>query len=99
MRKKGLSDIVTTLIIILLVLVAIGIVWVVMKNIVNKSQNYPNPETQMKELCNDYNMIYYEEIHPWSETSYYCLDVTDKKVINEYQIIKVNEDYLLKPVK
>ncbi len=34
MRKKGLSAVITTLITILLVLVAIGIIWVVVRNIV-----------------------------------------------------------------
>lgn len=33
--KKGLSDIVATLIIILLTLVAVGIIWVVIRNVVN----------------------------------------------------------------
>ena len=37
MNKKGLSTVVTTLIIILLVFVAIGIVWVVVKNIITNS--------------------------------------------------------------
>ena len=36
MKKRGLSAVVTTLIIILLTIVAIGIVWVVVKNILNK---------------------------------------------------------------
>src|SRR3990167_7168589 len=35
-RKRGLSGIVTTLIIILLVLVAVGVIWVVVKNLVQK---------------------------------------------------------------
>jgi len=34
MLKKGLSTVVTTVIMILLVLVAVGVVWVVIKNIV-----------------------------------------------------------------
>lgn len=34
MKKKGLSDIVTSLIIILLVLVAIGVVWIVINNVI-----------------------------------------------------------------
>ena len=34
--KKGLSAVVTTLIIILLVLVAVGIIWVVVQNIVTE---------------------------------------------------------------
>jgi hypothetical protein len=36
MKKEGLSTVVTTLIIILLVLVAIGIVWVVIRNIISE---------------------------------------------------------------
>lgn len=36
MKKRGLSTVVTTLIIILLVLVAIGIVWVVIRNIIEE---------------------------------------------------------------
>lgn len=36
-NKKGLSTIVTTLIIILLTLVAIGIIWAVVSNLLNKS--------------------------------------------------------------
>src|SRR3990167_9321273 len=35
-RKRGLSGIVTTLIIILLVLVAVGVIWAVVKNLVQK---------------------------------------------------------------
>ena len=35
-NKKGLSMVITTLIIILLVLVAIGIIWVVVKNVIDK---------------------------------------------------------------
>ena len=33
-NKRGLSDVITTLIIILLVLVAVGIIWVVVRNVV-----------------------------------------------------------------
>jgi flagellin-like protein len=36
MEKKGLSAVVTTLIIILLVLVAVGIIWVVVRNVVEE---------------------------------------------------------------
>ncbi len=36
MRKRGLSTVVTTLIIILLVLVAIGIIWVVIKDVIEE---------------------------------------------------------------
>lgn len=36
LRKRGLSGVVTTLIIILLVLVAVGVIWVVVKNLVEK---------------------------------------------------------------
>jgi len=36
MKKKGLSTVVTTLIIILLVLVAIGIIWVVISNVITQ---------------------------------------------------------------
>ena len=35
-NSRGLSAVVTTLIIILLVIVALGIIWVVVKNILNK---------------------------------------------------------------
>ena len=38
-QKKGLSTVVATLIIILLVLVAVGIVWVVVRNVVQKGTN------------------------------------------------------------
>lgn len=38
-NKKGLSDIVTTLIIILLVLVAIGVIWAVVSNLLDNSTN------------------------------------------------------------
>ena len=37
MKKRGLSDVVTSLIMILLVLVAIGIVWVIVNNILTKN--------------------------------------------------------------
>ena len=36
MLKRGLSKVVTTLIVILLVLVAIGIVWVVVKDVITE---------------------------------------------------------------
>lgn len=36
MKKKGLSAVITTLIIILLVLVAVGIIWVVVRNVVEQ---------------------------------------------------------------
>ncbi len=36
MNKRGLSGVVTSLILILLVLVAVGIVWVVVKNIISE---------------------------------------------------------------
>jgi len=39
MNKKGMSQIVTTLIIILLSIVAIGILWVVVKNIIDKGKD------------------------------------------------------------
>ncbi|GBE20264.1 hypothetical protein BMS3Abin17_01002 [archaeon BMS3Abin17] len=45
-HKKGLSTIVTTLIIILLVLVAIGIVWVVIMNVVEDSTGQINTNTK-----------------------------------------------------
>lgn len=35
-NKKGLSDVITTLIIILLVIVAVGILWVVLRNLITK---------------------------------------------------------------
>ena len=35
-NKKGLSDVITTLIIILLVIVAVGIMWVVLRNLITK---------------------------------------------------------------
>ena len=38
-NKRGLSTVVTTLIIILLVLVAIGIIWVVVKNVLDSGSN------------------------------------------------------------
>ena len=37
-NKKGLSTVVTTLIIILLVLVAIGIVWVVIRGVIESGE-------------------------------------------------------------
>ena len=48
-NKKGLSAVVTTLIIILLVLVAIGIVWVVVRNIVEEGTS----EVAIKVKCLD----------------------------------------------
>jgi len=38
-HKKGLSTIVATLVIILLVLVAVGIVWVVVRNVIERGTN------------------------------------------------------------
>ena len=37
MQKRGLSTVITTLIMILLVLVAIGIIWVVVRGIIEKN--------------------------------------------------------------
>jgi hypothetical protein len=45
-NKKGLSMIITTLIIILLVLVAVGIIWVVVRNIVEKGTEQINYNTK-----------------------------------------------------
>ena len=39
MKKRGMSAVVTTLIIILLAIVAVGIVWVVVKNIINQGKD------------------------------------------------------------
>lgn len=50
--KKGLSTIVTTLIIILLVLVAIGIVWVVVRGVVEEGTS----EIDIKVKCIDVNV-------------------------------------------
>ncbi len=48
--KKGLSTIVTTLIIILLVLVAIGIVWVVVRNVLTGGVGRIDPATECLKL-------------------------------------------------
>jgi len=49
MKKRGLSEVITSLIIILLVLVAIGIVWIVTKNILNESSE----KIMIEPLTND----------------------------------------------
>jgi len=51
-NKKGLSTIVTTLIIILLVLVAIGIVWVVVRGVIEEGTS----EIDIKVKCIDVNV-------------------------------------------
>ena len=38
MKKRGMSEVVTTLLIILISIVAIGVVWVVVKNILDKGK-------------------------------------------------------------
>ena len=48
-NKKGLSMIVSTLIIILLVLVAIGIIWTVVRNVINEGTE----EIDMANKCRD----------------------------------------------
>ncbi|MBU0894729.1 MAG: hypothetical protein KKF48_00500 [Nanoarchaeota archaeon] len=44
MLKKGLSTVVTTVIMILLVLVAVGVVWVVIKNIIEDTTSQITPD-------------------------------------------------------
>jgi len=38
-NKKGMSTVIATLLIIILVLVAVGIIWVVLKNVINSGTN------------------------------------------------------------
>ena len=45
-NKQGLSTVITTLIIILLVLIAIGIVWVVVRNLINQGARTGDITTQ-----------------------------------------------------
>ena len=49
-NKKGLSQVVTTLIIILLVLVAIGIIWGVVSNLLDKSKGTIESSTKCMDL-------------------------------------------------
>ena len=49
-NKKGLSTVVTTLIIILLVLVAVGIIWSVVNNLLNKSRDTIESSTKCLDL-------------------------------------------------
>lgn len=49
-NKKGLSTVVTTLIIILLVLVAVGIIWGVVNNLLNKSSGTIESSTKCLDL-------------------------------------------------
>jgi len=49
-NNKGLSEVVTTLIIILLVLVAIGIIWGVVSNLLDKSKNTVDINTKCMDV-------------------------------------------------
>ncbi|MFA5953407.1 MAG: archaellin/type IV pilin N-terminal domain-containing protein [Candidatus Pacearchaeota archaeon] len=49
-NKKGLSDVVTTLIIILLVLIAVGVIWGVVNNLLNKSKGSIEGSTKCFDL-------------------------------------------------
>ena len=51
-NKKGLSDIVTTLIIILLVLIAIGVIWTVVSNLLDNSTS----KIEQANRCLDVNI-------------------------------------------
>jgi len=49
-NKKGMSAVVTTLIIILLVIVALGIIWVVVKNVINSGVEQVDLSTKCREV-------------------------------------------------
>jgi len=49
-NKKGLSDIIVTLLIILLVLAAIGVVWVVVRNVIARGVNQINYDSKCLEV-------------------------------------------------
>ena len=50
MKKRGLSTVVTTIIMVLLVLVAIGVVWVVIRNIITDTSEQITTETILIDL-------------------------------------------------
>lgn len=49
-NKKGLSTVVTTLIIILLVLVAVGIIWVVVRGVIEQGSGQIDASTQCNQI-------------------------------------------------
>lgn len=55
MKNKGMSPVVTTFILILLVIVALGIIWVVVKNVIESEM--PKFNITKEECWNDINII------------------------------------------
>jgi len=79
MKKRGMSAVVTTLIIILLTIVALGIVWVVVKNLVNKGSE----EITLTRLTLDLEIIR-------ANVEGNQLDVTVKRNPGEGNLVGIN---------
>lgn len=63
-NNKGLSDIVATLIIILLVIVAAGIIWVVVRNVVQKGAE----SVELGQKCFEVNLEYVSVVNTTEDT-------------------------------
>jgi len=73
-NKKGLSTIVTTLIIVLLVLVAVGIVWLVVSNVID--EGVANIDYNSKCLGVDLSFSNVVEPDPVNSPGFYDISVT-----------------------
>ena len=80
-NKRGLSDIVATLIIILLVIVAAGIIWVVVRNVVQSGAE----QVEFGQKCFQVN-LQYVGVTNTTETDY---DVTLRRLAGGDEIVGV----------
>lgn len=90
MNKKGLDAVVTTLIIILLVLVAVGIIWVVARNVVQQNLN-PNQEEQ--NFCHSLNGYYRED--GLSSYNHCFIKTGNNPYYEDFKIDKIDGNYIL----
>ena len=86
MEKRGLSAVVTTLIIILLVLVSVGIIWVVVRGVVESGAEQIDVSTKC--LSIDIRAVSVEPVD--SEEGNYSVTLERKSGGNEIEGIKVN---------
>ncbi len=86
MEKRGLSAVVTTLIIILLVLVSVGIIWVVVRGVVESGAEQIDVSTKC--LGIDIRAVSVEPVN--GEEGNYSVNLERKSGGNEIEGIKVN---------
>ena len=85
--KKGMSEITTTVILVILVLVAIGIVWGVISSLVNQSQ----PEFKITvEEC----VSYQTQKVSWNINNYYASKVLGLNEYNLHSLLNGEEDII-----